>query len=175
MFRALFARTEDRRRRPSPPLSRTHRTQSRETVLTCAILWELGLTPRNARTGRPKMTVRNPLFTFVFLSAAFCWTAADAQLGKPTVSRPATANDLAGKKICWNDGQISVFGADGQYSNDRGKQRGGWLVTEPGVVKAVNKYRQYSILPDGSFYRHWFNGGGGEISGHAEQWGTVCN
>jgi hypothetical protein len=49
------------------------------------------------------MTARNSLFATAFACAALCATA-DAQLGRPTQSRPVTAKDLAGKKICWSDG-----------------------------------------------------------------------
>jgi hypothetical protein len=62
------------------------------------------------------MTARSPHFIAAFACAAFCTTTADAQLGKPMESRPVTANDLIGKKICWNDGGISMFGAGGQFT-----------------------------------------------------------
>ena len=120
------------------------------------------------------MTVRSPYFTAAFACAAFCTTAADAQLGKPTESRPVTENDLVGKKVCWNDGGTGAFGAGGQFTNSAGEHRL-WLVTEPGVVKIGNRYTQYEILPDGSFYAHRFNGGHGSITGHRERWGTLCN
>ncbi len=108
------------------------------------------------------------------MSAALWATGADAQLGKPTVSRPVVEKDLVGKKICWNDGTFSMFGANGRYTNRSGVHRA-WFVTEPGVVKIGNGYRQYAILPDGSFYQHRFFGGIGSITGHIEYWGTVCN
>lgn len=111
---------------------------------------------------------------FTSACAAFCMTAADAQLGRPTKSRPVTANDLVGKKICWDDGGISMFAADGQFINKRGR-RLVWLVTEPGVVKIGNGYRQLEMLPDGSFYRHTFCGRCGSITGHSEHYGTACN
>lgn len=119
------------------------------------------------------MTVRSSLFTVAFACAASCTTAADAQLGKPTTSRPVTANDLVGKKICWNDSGTTMFGAGGQFMNKAGRRRV-WLVTEPGVVKIGNGYHQIEILPDGSFYQHKFYGGHGSITGHLEWWGTVC-
>ncbi len=118
------------------------------------------------------MTVENSLFAAAFAWAAFWMTAADAQLGRPLESRPVTANDLVGKKICWNDGGIGNFAANGQFTNARGRHTT-WSVAEPGVVKIGVKYIQYSILPDGSFYAHWF--GGLSITGHHEFWGTVCN
>ena len=111
---------------------------------------------------------------FTSACAAFCMTAANAQLGRPTKSRPVTANDLVGKKICWDDGGISMFAANGQFINKRGR-RLVWLVTEPGVVKIGNGYRQLEMLPDGSFYRHTFCGRCGSITGHSEHYGTACN
>ena len=56
------------------------------------------------------MTVRSSLFAVALACAASCTTAADAQLGKPTTSQPATASDLVGKKICWIDGGIPISG-----------------------------------------------------------------
>ena len=91
------------------------------------------------------MTVRSSLFTVAFACAASCTTAADAQLGKPTTSRPVTANDLVGKKICWNDSGTTMFGAGGQFMNKAGRRRV-WLVTEPGVVKIGNGYHQIRDL-----------------------------
>lgn len=114
------------------------------------------------------------LFTTAFAGVAFCATAADAQLGKPLQSRPVTANDLVGKKICWNDGGSGLFGADGQYTNKVGKHSV-WLVSEPGVVKIGSRYHQIEVLPDRSFYQHKFLGGVGSITGHLEWWGNVCN
>jgi hypothetical protein len=123
------------------------------------------------------MTVGNSLFAAGFACAAFCMTPADAQLGKPTDGRPVTENDLVGKKICWSNGRTGIFAANGQYTEERANEQrahhGTWLVTEPGVVRVWNWYTQYEILPDGSFYQHWFHGL--SITGHHENWGTVCN
>ena len=120
------------------------------------------------------MTARSAHFIAAFACAAYYATIADAQLGKPMESRPVTANDLAGKKICWDDGGSSMFGASGQFTTKDGKHRV-WLVTEPGVVKIGNNYRQLEILSDGSFYRHTFCGRCGSITGHSEHYGAVCN
>ena len=120
------------------------------------------------------MTARNSLFATAFACAALCATAADAQLGRPTQSRPVTTNDLVGKKICWSDGGIGMFAANGQFTNKKGKQFP-WSVNEPGVVQIGNHYVQYEILPDGSFYYHRFCGRCGSITGHFELWGTVCS
>jgi hypothetical protein len=94
-------------------------------------------------------------------------------LGWPTNGRPVTEKDLAGKKICWDDGKWAVFGADGRFSNER-TDHGHWLVSEPGTVKfRHDRYIQYLILPDGTFYKHWF-AGHKSITGHKEHWGKVC-
>ncbi len=120
------------------------------------------------------MTVRSALFTAAFACAAVCATAADAQLGKPTESRPVVENDLVGKKICWTpDGAFTMFGSGGQFTNSAGNHLE-WSVTEPGVVKIGDGYHQIQILPDGSFYQHAFAGGAGSITGHSEWWGNVC-
>jgi hypothetical protein len=120
------------------------------------------------------MKLRSFFFGAAFTGIVCCATAASAQLGKPTISRPVTADDIAGKKICWSDGGFTMFGTGGQFTNNAGKHRL-WLVTEPGVVKIGNGYHQIAILPDGSFYQHKFFGGVGSITGHLEWWGTVCN
>jgi hypothetical protein len=120
------------------------------------------------------MKARSSFYTTVFTGMAFWATAADAQLGTPTESRPVIEHDLVGKKICWNDGGFTIFGADGQVTDNRGRHNP-WLVTEPVVVKIGIKYRQYEILPDGSFYQHRFLGGIGSIRGHIEYWGKVCS
>src|SRR5271165_5883387 len=126
------------------------------------------------------MIARNSIFASAFVCAASCITAADAQLGWPgpalgwpTDGRPATEKDLAGKKICWDNGKISLFAANGQFTNAQGHHRS-WQVTEPGVVQVGDKYTQYLVLPDGSFYNHWYHGHK-SITGHAEHWGKVCS
>jgi hypothetical protein len=126
------------------------------------------------------MIVRNSLFASAFACAAFCATAADAQLGWPgpalgwpTDGRLATEKDLVGKKICWDNGRTGIFAANGQFTNERGHHTS-WLVTEPGVVKVGDRYTQYLILPDGSFYNHWYHGHK-SITGHAEHRGKVCS
>ena len=117
----------------------------------------------------------NGLFAAAFACAALWMTAADAQLGRPMNGRPVTANDLVGKKICWSHGRILMYGANGQFADERGHHTT-WVVTEPGVVKVgKNRYTQYEILPDGSFYAHEFCARCGSITGHFEVWGRVCN
>jgi len=129
---------------------------------------------RKTWVGRSKMKGRSFFSATAFLSGVFCATAVDAQLGKPTASRPVTENDIAGRKICWDDGGFTMFEPDGQFTNNRGGHTQ-WSVTQPGVVKIGVTYRQYEILPDGSFYMHRFLDGVGSITGHIEHWGKVCN
>jgi hypothetical protein len=124
-------------------------------------------------------TVRNSL-AIVFACATFCATVADAQsgwpgpaMGWPTDGRPATEEDLVGKKICWDNGESFMFAANGQFTNERGRHTT-WLVAEPGVVKIGNRYPQVLILPDGSFYFHRV-ANAQSITGHVEHWGKVCN
>ena len=115
-----------------------------------------------------------------FACVGFCATEAGAQtpppglaLGWPTNGRPVTEKDLAGKKICWDDGKWAVFGAGGRFSNER-TDHGHWVVSEPGTVTFGNdRAIQYLVLPDGTFYKHWYSGHK-SITGHKEHWGKVC-
>jgi hypothetical protein len=50
------------------------------------------------------MTVETSVVATAFSCVAFCATAANAQLGKPLDGRSATASDLSGKKLCWDNG-----------------------------------------------------------------------
>jgi hypothetical protein len=92
----------------------------------------------------------NSLFITTCICVTFFVTAADAQLGRPTESRPATTKDLAGKKICWNSGNWGLYGASGDYLDNRGRHPK-WFIAEPGVVKIGVSYRQLEVLPDGTF------------------------
>jgi hypothetical protein len=119
------------------------------------------------------MTVRDSLFATTF-AAAFCITAADAQLGTPTESRPVTATDIFGKKICWEDGTWSLYAVNGEFSNSRTrKPHSKWSVPQQGLIMTGD--RQTQILPNGQFYSDFFNGRKGSITGHSEHRGTVCN
>jgi hypothetical protein len=120
------------------------------------------------------MTVGNSPVATVFACAAFSITAANAQLGPPTDGRPVTAEDIVGKKICWNDGPWIHYLANGEISNfQNSKPHNKWSVPEPGVIKVGVQYSQVQILPNGQFYFH--RSGGLSITGHIERWGTVCN
>jgi hypothetical protein len=93
--------------------------------------------------------------------------------GWPTDGRFVSEKDLAGKKICWDNGTWGLFAANGQFTNERDAHTT-WLVSEPGTVKTGRRYTQYLILPDGSFYEHWYVGHN-SIMGHREHWGKVCS
>lgn len=127
------------------------------------------------------MTVRSAHFIAAFACAAFFVTTTNAQLGRPLDGRPITASDLSGKKLCWDTGYWDVFAANGDYSNIRrptppmNKPHMKWSVPEVGVVHTGRTYWQAEILPDGQYYLHRFNGGGGSITGHLEHWAKVCN
>jgi hypothetical protein len=57
------------------------------------------IVPLNLQPGR-HLEMTNSLFVTTCICVTFFMTAAAAQLGRPTESRPATTKDLAGKKIC---------------------------------------------------------------------------
>jgi hypothetical protein len=48
------------------------------------------------------------------------------------VARPATTKDLAGRKICWDNGETSVFSPDGKYENSL-HGSGTWEMTPKGL------------------------------------------
>jgi hypothetical protein len=50
----------------------------------------------------------------------------------PALADPATTADLSGRKICWDNGNISSFSADGKYSSQILGQ-GTWVATAKGV------------------------------------------
>jgi hypothetical protein len=131
------------------------------------------IVPLNLQPGR-NLQMTNSLFVTTCICVIFFMTAAAAQLGRPTESRPATTKDLAGKKICWNSGTWGLYGASGDYLDNRGRHPK-WSIAEPGVVKIGVSYSQLEVLPDGTFYMHSFCGLCGSITGHHEYWGTVCN
>jgi hypothetical protein len=85
--------------------------------------------------------------------------------------RPVEAKDIAGKKICWNNGHWAIFHPDGTVENDRGHHTR-WQVTEPGVIKIGDNYRQTEVLPDGRIHEYWFK----LTSSRRDRdlWGTIC-
>jgi len=72
--------------------------------------------------------------------------------------RAVTANDISGKKICWDNGYWDKYAANGQHfwglgATDQTTPGGHytWTITEPGVIRTGSKYRQTEVLPDGNF------------------------
>jgi hypothetical protein len=47
-------------------------------------------------------------------------------------ARPVTTEDLAGRTICWDNGEKSTYTRDGKWENDR-HGSGTWKVTPAGV------------------------------------------
>lgn len=85
--------------------------------------------------------------------------------------RPVAAADIAGKKICWNNGRSATFAANGQYTNDR-NQHSTWSIAQGGILHIGNDYTETIVLPDGRLQTHRFSGRHG---GDKYGWGTVCN
>ena len=85
--------------------------------------------------------------------------------------KPITANDISGKKICWNDGSWTQYAAGGQLSDEKGGHSK-WSVSEPGVIRQGYKDRQVELMPDGQFHMHILIG---RLGRNVEYWGTVCN
>ena len=80
----------------------------------------------------------------------------------PVQARPVTAADLAGKMICWGDGNIQAFSADGKTAN-RQFQDGAWSVGANGVridVGSGGANVDIEIQPDGTFTSEWTDSGG---------------
>lgn len=48
------------------------------------------------------------------------------------MARPATTEDLAGRKICWDNGETSTYVSGGKWENSR-HASGTWRVTSAGV------------------------------------------
>jgi hypothetical protein len=66
---------------------------------------------------------------------------------------PVTAADLSGKRICWNTGSASNYGAGGHYSSDFSGQ-GTWAIVAGGVHIHTSSYDYRATmqkLPDGTF------------------------
>jgi hypothetical protein len=66
---------------------------------------------------------------------------------------PVTSGDLAGKKICWNNGSVSSYGAGGKYSNNM-TGNGTWSMTGGGVHIHTDRYDYVAIMQksaDGTF------------------------
>jgi hypothetical protein len=66
---------------------------------------------------------------------------------------PVTAGDLAGKRICWDTGSASNYGAGGHYSSDFSGQ-GTWSIVAGGVHIHTASYDYRATmqkLPNGTF------------------------
>lgn len=46
------------------------------------------------------------------------------------MARPATTKDLAGRKICWDNGETSIYVSGGKWENS---SHGAWRVTPAGL------------------------------------------
>jgi len=80
----------------------------------------------------------------------------------PAGARPVTTADLAGKIICWGDGNIQAFSADGKTAN-RQFQDGTWSVGANGVrIEAAGGGANVDIeiQPDGTFTSEFSASGG---------------
>ena len=108
------------------------------------------------------MIARSARFIAAFACAAFYTTIADAQLGKPTEGRPVAANDLVGKKICWDNGNVGSYLAGGKYSSTMAGT-GTWRATAVGIELHAEHYSGYQDVdkrPDGTFYSGLEHGAG---------------
>ncbi len=87
------------------------------------------------------------------LPATALWTNAALAYADFGQGKPISAQDLSGKKFCWNTGGWVIYGADGQYTNRSGTHRH-WSVTEPGVLHIRNHYLQIELLADGRLHSY---------------------
>jgi hypothetical protein len=95
---------------------------------------------------------------------------------------PVSFQDLAGKKFCWDSGRWVLYGANGQFLNNRGT-RGTWVVLDRGVVEwrdeikpgeyRSGRYGQWEVLSDGRLHSYsycllctWHD---------HDHWATPCN
>ena len=88
--------------------------------------------------------------------------------------RPVTAEDISGKKFCWNTGHWTTYALNGDFTSDR---HAGfrWSVPEPGVILiGRHTYRQTVVLPDGRLETHSFRGRSPKGTDRY-RWGTVCS
>ncbi len=79
-------------------------------------------------------------------SFPFVWQSA-------AVTSPISAKDLRGRKICWDYGNISTFGAGGKYSSPMAGQ-GTWSVTSIGIqinTPSFTGVMDIDKQPDGTF------------------------
>ena len=96
--------------------------------------------------------------------------------------RPVTAQDLSGKKFCWDSGLGVRYEANGQFLNTRG-HRGTWAVLDRGIVEwrdeikpgeyRTPRYGQWEVTSDGRLhsYKYCLLCGYHDI----DHWATPCN
>jgi hypothetical protein len=78
------------------------------------------------------------------------------------MAKPITVKDLAGRKICWDYGNISTFGPGGKYSSSLVGE-GTWSVTSVGVQISTPHFTGIMDIdkqPDGTFTSHLEKGSG---------------
>lgn len=91
-----------------------------------------------------------PLWLAFALSLAFVCCAA---------ARPVTTKDLAGRKICWENGETSTFLPGGKYENSR-HGSGVWKVTPAGLEIHAGEFAgvfDAQIQPDGGILDATYN------------------
>jgi hypothetical protein len=118
--------------------------------------------------------MKNALLTLALACFTCCVTEALPQ-GIPTSGgRPVTAEDISGKKICWDSGHWSFYESDGHFSNDHGGRHHHWSVPEPGVIKTGHSYRQTEVQSDGQLHSSRFVGRRTRFDKNVDHWGKVC-
>jgi hypothetical protein len=88
------------------------------------------------------------------------------------LAAPVTEADLSGKKICWANGAISDFHADGTFSGNSAGQ-GAWAIRPEGVQVTIQHSSSVAAidkLPDGTFKGSFANRVGARI----ETTGALC-
>jgi hypothetical protein len=90
--------------------------------------------------------------------------------------RPVTTRDLSGKSFCYSNGVRTSYGANGKWSNSRGKH-GPWSVPEPELFVGVYKGRradiQMEITSDGRLHSYFYCLVCGDHD--HDSWATPCN
>jgi hypothetical protein len=95
---------------------------------------------------------------------------------------PVTAQDLSGKKFCWDNGLGVRYEANGQYLDSRG-HHGTWAILDRGIVKwrdeikpgeyRTPRYGQWELMSDGRLhsYKYCLLCGYHDI----DHWAAPCN
>ena len=85
--------------------------------------------------------------------------------------RPIAEQDLAGKKICWDNGMWTSFGKNGQAVNSRGDEFE-WSVPTPGVLVTGDRRRQMEMLADGRV--HAYHRARSAKNADRDNWAAFC-